>query len=1508
MIKNILTAVRFLLPILPFALFALWNMKVNLKKPERSRQIFMPVLALIYCIVLLILMDKITALVESLIRAIPTWIHSLAEWLRTILYGRLTSVASWIDGLSAGLANAIQNANIFYAVFYLANALIMLAHIILKRILTTIMKPICKSGNKLYERAAGLFYEKDPGSGEMFVKNHIGQARTFLKTAYIAALVISCLAVAGVFMIYQKGWLTGAFYPVFGIILIGEICFVMDGLTRSESKIGYEKEETQEGEGIDFRILRPELKRLFGDKLSIDDTLVSGGSERVQSADELLSDYENGDDRMLEAYGIFMHRKAAAGMEIDQSYLASGRDLLEGKSILFNNPFYYDLIPYMFYPMNRALMKHGKVLIVLGRHKTEADIVQWCEDGLTAVTNVPSLWNVGVLKETPQDVDVGVITRSSVHDLKLHEANREFFAEVSFVVLIEPSRLVTTAQVGLNSIVRYCRMHGQQITYCSTDKNCDGLVDALSHILMTNLTEVSATKRHSGISSYMCWTPGETHLQHRMLKGVSRYIGFGTELSFAGVKNGVRFADWYGGDVFPVRDIRWIAQQYYYPLLTYAERNAVQEGIDEYFRTSPNMWSAKVSDDHYMTVEDESHNMFEIRRTFSTRARKQGFINIIASEYLLKDYMADNDCIFDTDPKAIPYIVADYAHTKRNVVMRVCFRMCGGYVTEEELQRELLLIGADTETPVRSLWHELCACYASGEIPVDEEGGELLVVRANGGEQTFSADVIELRRRYSVELGRMENRYSITDKAFGAAVIGGLRSAEYIAEDENGETLYLGTELLGHVFQKYLPGQFFTFDGKYYEMLRVTAQGQVLVRRAADHITGRPSYRQERKYTLSSLRDSDMMGDNRKIGEISIVKQFADLRVQTTGYWELQNYNDFEHGRRVTINGIPDRIYCSKQVLRIDLPDSVTREVQITVADLLNEIFRTLFAENQDYICAVIPGEVEIPLTYSLDIGEEKKCIYIIEDSQLDIGLLEAVRRNLNRILSIMCDYLEWHLEAMENSLHPPVKLPPEFPEDNGEEPEEPKKKRGFFSRIGTFFKKIFGAIGAFFKKIFSAIGNFFKKLFRTRKKNKAEEPGEPDTGSGQSTEAPTSPENGPAEGTEPGETGTTETQNGSESTEDGAESTDTNAVEDGAESADTTAVEDGAESADTSAAENGEQPADGADDAGSDPHVSMRINGRSAGETAPTGTQEEVDLGTDDDTLTFEPESVVKGGTDFTRLPYHERYYLLYGGTEMPKCIDVEGTIEFLQSLGVGNSSLKQARKGKDIASILEGSAPEQTGVRRCCFCGTKLIGSEYERLSDGRERCLNCGKTSIKTQDEFVALFHEVIRNLHLFYGITLDTPMRVEMVNYRKLQRLWKKGGGKNYTEVLGFATKNKKEHLVYMTNGTPRLLAAMIMAHELTHIWQFLHWDYAQLEEKYGKKNMREITEGMAMWSEIQYAYLIGETETAKREEMNTPKMDNEYGRGFTKYLEVYGLSRNGSIYGKKTPFSDPKQPL
>ena len=77
------------------------------------------------------------------------------------------------------------------------------------------------------------------------------------------------------------------------------------------------------------------------------------------------------------------------------------------------------------------------------------------------MNNTPSLWKTAVLQQGLETMpDIGIITRSDVHDMDLHEACTQFFADTAFVILLEPSRLLPTAQIGLNCIAKRLRRNG----------------------------------------------------------------------------------------------------------------------------------------------------------------------------------------------------------------------------------------------------------------------------------------------------------------------------------------------------------------------------------------------------------------------------------------------------------------------------------------------------------------------------------------------------------------------------------------------------------------------------------------------------------------------------------------------------------------------------------------------------------------------------------------------------------------------------------------------------------------------------------------------------------------------------------------------------------------------------------------------------------------------------------------------------------------------------------------
>ena len=93
-----------------------------------------------------------------------------------------------------------------------------------------------------------------------------------------------------------------------------------------------------------------------------------------------------------------------------------------------------------------------------------------------------------------REFEIGILTFSQLYDLDMLSARREFFRQVEFVLMLEPSMILSTGQVGLSLVVNYCDEGDTPPVYCMCDRNCDGLVDTLSHMIKQSITIVSATE------------------------------------------------------------------------------------------------------------------------------------------------------------------------------------------------------------------------------------------------------------------------------------------------------------------------------------------------------------------------------------------------------------------------------------------------------------------------------------------------------------------------------------------------------------------------------------------------------------------------------------------------------------------------------------------------------------------------------------------------------------------------------------------------------------------------------------------------------------------------------------------------------------------------------------------------------------------------------------------------------------------------------------------------------
>ena len=1357
---------KMLLYMLPLLLVCFALNRINLNKVNRSRQFIMPIVALAYCILDIIFLDFINNLLMKFF-----------DWLAK--HFSIFQDLSWQHV-------AVLRLNLFFVIGF----------ILIKLIILPIINAIWQS-DKICEGTSSLFYDKEEDVGKWLLKPNLANYRAYIKSFYIVTVAAAVLIVA-LYQIFPDSILFQVeIYPVFAVIVLGEVVSFLSGITKPEFVEDILGEDDESYKVANYGVLRKILRELFGDRVLYDVTTDtnSGTATTFEELDEL----SHSDDSSTKIIGTYFSKLKNNGIDVDINYVKSTINLMNGKSTLFCNPFYKDLTYYLILPLVKQLISYKKCLIILGRDSSLTDVKKWIDSGLESFSNTDSLWQSQVLDEYGNVSDVGIIKFSDIHNLKIHKANSEFLKKVGFVLIIEPSKILASGQIGLSLLVNNCESDGKEIVCCACDRNCDGLVDALSHIFKTNITEVTATENGGGNTSEMYWNADGEYMHHKIFPNISRYLGIGTEINSVAIKYQLDQTGWIGSNKFPVIDMKWIAGQYYRDICQYADLPESQATFDRSFNVYSSLWSLEKKNNIFLVVEDEFQNLFEITRVFASRARSQGFINVISENYLLRDYMLDNVNVFSADPKAIPTIVPDYARTERNMVLKLVMMMVYGMVSEDRIAKELMLCGVTFKDPY-------------------EKFKELVIKHCKVKDASLSVRFKEKLRSDSLT-GDVIKYYEIDEANELYQYAQSLKNAHFIAEDEEGEKHYIGAKLLGHVFQAMLPGQFITIDGKYYDVQSITAMNGVIVRRAADHITNRQYYRQIREYHLDSWVDGSEMGSKKTLSNIEIIRGFSNISVETKGYLEMNSYGDLANAQKVLINGVPTREYRNKSVLKIKLPNNCTNQICYTICLLLNEIFRTTYPDMYHYISALSVQEEKSEkmscAMYELSGDCEEKCIYIVEDSDIDLGLIVSVERNLSRYLEIIDDLLVWHNKKMLEKVPAQKEKSKDFTPDFGNVPERTEKK---------------------LKAWLKSIKRFFAKLFKLdRLKKPMEEENYVDSFDEENIDEANIMENPENE-------------------------------------------------------ENSQAVDDNNEDNGTEKNV----------EEVEVLTELEKSLLANNTNAENEEDEEISQPTQ-----YQKNCFLKFGYENIDDSLDIDGTIEVLDELGFNNNPLYQVRCSSELAeNSIENYEPNKSGVHYCDFCGAELYGTEYELLQDGRERCNRCSMTAIRNVEDFKDLYKTVLRNMEAFYGIKINTAIKVRTTNSKKIAKHFGSDfvGTPNFDgRVLGFAQKDKTGYSLYIENGSPKLAASATIAHELTHIWQYLNWNEEDIEKKYGKKNTLAVYEGMAKWAEIQYLMLMNEKAFAKREEIITRSRDDEYGIGFIVYAEKYPLSNNPNV--EDTPFKN-----
>ena len=218
----------------------------------------------------------------------------------------------------------------------------------------------------------------------------------------------------------------------------------------------------------------------------------------------------------------------------------------------------------------------------------------------------------------------------------------------------------------------------------------------------------------------------------------------------------------------------------------------------------------------------------------------------------------------------------------------------------------------------------------------------------------------------------------------------------------------------------------------------------------------------------------------------------------------------------------------------------------------------------------------------------------------------------------------------------------------------------------------------------------------------------------------------------------------------------------------------------------------------------------------------------------------------------------------------------------------------------------PLKYGTIVCDFCQKILYKKGFQVLRDGRHICDTCDSTALKKMDDrFYQLYDKVYKKMMLCFNINFEKQPILSMYNTRLIARM----AGKRFVPTPGFDNRavavavRKKilgNYVICLESHTPEIDAIEFIVHELTHVWQYINWDWTKGEKMFGKEDFPIVYEGMAVWASIQFMlFFLGE-KRAKKALSKWLKTENDYGWGLYNYLKHYSFVGNPSDL-KNSPF-------
>lgn len=182
-----------------------------------------------------------------------------------------------------------------------------------------------------------------------------------------------------------------------------------------------------------------------------------------------------------------------------------------------------------------------------------------------------------------------------------------------------------------------------------------------------------------------------------------------------------------------------------------------------------------------------------------------------------------------------------------------------------------------------------------------------------------------------------------------------------------------------------------------------------------------------------------------------------------------------------------------------------------------------------------------------------------------------------------------------------------------------------------------------------------------------------------------------------------------------------------------------------------------------------------------------------------------------------------------------------------------------------------EGTRRQQCTFCWESKSTNDMERLDDGRIRCSTCKKGALETTADYSQLITDIKKYMKQKYDIEIVEEIKFKITDSNTLNQASR---GVNDRLAVGFARSGDK-YEIWAENGSPDFQIGEVLAHEMSHIWQYHNLNMEKLADDLVK------IEGLAQWVGI--TYLEDHHPRLKHIVEAEKERSDEYGQGY-RYVE------------------------